>query len=1209
MYGYLIIIWPQSGSSLFIINFNLLFQTETTQQLRPSSSCSVDKVTPSMSGIVKKQSADTPSLSEQPAAPAAPARSTSFPFLNRRKDPPLTRTIEARVASHEYGSNAIRSAKYTWLNMLPKAIFEQFRRVSNFYFLIVAAVSFIPNISPSSPVTTTLPLLVVIGFGLARDVYEDLLRKKADAESNNRPVIIRNRLPQSSQQHPVPELPSSSSASSASIDYLLSSCRSLDKRDYSIIRSRDVAVGDVLVVTEGMHIPADLVVLSCANSACECFVSTANLDGESNLKRRRAPYPSLPSSPQSSQSSQPRKSSQPPLKMEKKPIEYSDPLSAIITISAPTPSLYEIEGSMRRAADKPPTPLDDRNVLLRGSVLRNTPFIQGIVIYTGSDTKLALNMRNAPSKLGGIERMMNRIVITLFTLLLVITAVTATIAGVWHSRYGLGQWYMGENRLLSSTTVALRSLGTFIILYHTFVPVSLFVTLEFVRLVQGWFITGDVFMSHKDGLAEVKANNLNECLGYVDHIFTDKTGTLTQNEMKFVAAVTPDGHMADFMGNLAGLKRDIQRTTRPQLSHLLNAIAITHDLMPVETEAADENDSDATTIDYQGESVDEIALLKGAQQVGVALIERSSDGTTIIKNADDGFKRFTILTILEFTSERKRMSVVARSQENGEIWIFSKGADSAMLPLLRTSQPESEVAPATQTTEISEIKHGIEQMSRNGLRTLVYAQRTIGDEEYTAWKHRYEDAANAMEDRAERKAALAMEIEQGLECIGVTGVEDKLQDEVGNCITFFRMAGMRIWVVTGDKVETAENIGYSTRLLNEQMKVTILTQCTSEDELEILLQKHDPVDADDGTIEHSLIIDGETLKIVEESKNEALEKKLIQVAMHCKTVICARVTPLQKANVVLTVRRHHKDINTLAIGDGGNDVSMIQQAHIGIGIKGKEGSQAARAADYALMEFKHLKRLLAIHGRYSYLRTAGVINLSFYKNVFFSCTQFLFQWFCFGSGTTIHNQWIVTGWNSILTLLPPFIFGIFERDLDEITLLRFPFAYDTNRRNRLFNLATVVEFTVGYSTFHAMVLFWFTFILLGNTNQTIFSSGQDAGFFLIGLCISFMALCIALFKFLLTSHLWTRFVIGGVSLSFALLWGLVSLFPTLFHETPLEGVMSKMVSSGTFHLVWPLIFVTAFIPDFVVRLWRSSRGTNVVENLQKYETQQRKQKA
>lgn len=1088
------------------------------------------------------------------------------------------RVVEAGIALSLYGDNAVISSKYNWYNMLPKAVFDQFRRVSNFYFLIVAAISFIPNISPSSPITTTLPLLVVIGFGLARDLYEDFQRKRADAKSNNHSVIIHKRSSATSSklQHP------RTLTDNDCLNFLASS--KLAKSDYNIIRSRDIAVGDIIVLRDGVHIPADAVVLHSAHASGECFVSTANLDGESNLKRRVA----LPGG-------------------------RDEPLAATVTMSAPNPSLYQIEGTLSRPCSSVSYPLDDRNLLLRGAVIRNTPYVHALAVYTGSDTKLALNMRNPPSKLGGVERTMNKVVIALFGALILLTVITAVVAGLWQSSRGSDQWYMGDNRLLSGTTVGLRSLGTFIILYHTFVPVSLFVTLEFVRLVQGVFISADPAMRTNGEGPDVRANNLNETLGYVDHIFSDKTGTLTQNVMRFAAGIVPGVGRLNVRKEPYSFRNAVSKFTEAR--RFATAMAIAHDVIPAHVPGKPE-------IEYQGESPDEVALLDGAREAGVALMKRV-EHKLFVNNAfgahNDSSKEaaYEVLAILEFNSDRKRMSVVALCPDE-KVRIFTKGADSTMMPLLSSS------------SERLSARRASDELSKEGLRTLVYASRVVDEDELGPWLRDFHDAVNAMEGRLKKKERVYAAIEYGLHLLGVTGVEDKLQDEVPEAIVFLREAGIRIWVLTGDKVETAENIGYSSLLLSRDMNVAIAT-CETEKEVEKILtdfaadmgvngmavglgkdgngtskakrlccfgdtkdSSRAKVTETDGN--HALIIDGNTLSLL---TSPEVERLFVDVSLRCKTVICARVTPLQKAEMVKVVRKYVKS-NTLAIGDGGNDVSMIQEADIGVGIKGKEGAQAARAADYAMGEFRHLKRLLAVHGRYSYVRTSGTINLSFYKNVFFSCTQFIFQFFCFASGTTLHDQWIVTSWNAIVTLLPPFMYGIFERDLEVDTVLRFPVVYGSNRGNKLFSLRTVAEYTLAYGVWHALTVFWATYWFFGEWNRTVFPSGHDAGFFLTGLGISIMAVCIALSKFLLSSHLWNLFVIGSTLFSFSLLWLLIYLFPVALHEYPLEGVLPKLMSSPTYHLLWPLVFVTAFIPDFLIRLRRTGRN-NLVACLQAME--------
>ena len=1077
--------------------------------------------------------------------------------------------------------------------MLPKAVYDQFRRLSNFYFLIVAAISFIPNISPSSPITTTLPLIVVVGFGLARDVFEDTKRKRSDYATNSKPVVIRPRHPSTHQSLRNPAiLPDNPDA--------------LNNDPLLTIRSRDVFVGDVIRVTEDTPFPADLILLESSDPTMVAYVSTANLDGESNLKRRSVPA-SLQTYFNSGSS------------LEK--------LDASIAACAPNANLYDFEGAVTLDGSEP-LPLDTSNLLLRGSILRNTEYIYGLVVYNGEDTKVALNMRNPPSKLGGIERMMNRVVIGLFSILMLVTILMSVLAGVWQARRGEGQWYMGEDRFDGGASVGLRSIGTFIILFHTFVPVSLFVTLEFVRLFQGMFISADLKMRTGDVSVDSKANNLNESLGYVQHIFSDKTGTLTENVMRFVACFV-GGKVFDLRKHKSALSVAAERDEEG-VQQFIEAMALTHDVIPRKIKSPDD-----THGIYSGESPDEVALVEAASNAGAKLVDRTLSDFVLGGGDHAHRRRYKLLAELEFSSERKRMSTVFRCPD-GKIRLFSKGADSVMLNLLTFESP------------IPEIERAADNFSKEGLRTLIYGYREIPEDEYEGWASLYAEASHAMDNRTEKKEEAAKMIELGLDFLGVTAVEDKLQDNVPGTIQFLREAGIRVWVLTGDKRETAENIGYSSHLLSREMRVLHVaenSQLQLRARLEEILQRFK--DDETGTVakrdshhrrSHSestpeerrrhrrsssitasilmrstftgierdlaMVIDGLSLSMIEDEDTEAL---LLEVAGMCKSVICARVTPLQKAQVVKMVRKHEFS-NTLAIGDGGNDVSMIQEAHIGVGIKGKEGMQASRAADYSMGEFQHLRRLLAVHGRFSYIRAAGVINLSFYKNIFFSTTQILFQFFCFASGTTFHNQWIVTSWNAILTLIPPFLYGLFERDLEEGTVLRFPSVYGSNANNKLFSMRTVLEFTIAYSVWHALVLFWLTYLLFGYVTRTNFESGLDSGFYLTGLALSTMAVPTALFKFLMSSHLWTKAVLTGIIVSFGLLWVLIPVFVHLAKERELEGVLSMLFSSANYHLLWPVVFVVAFIPDFLVKVIRIGRKNNTVAMLQVWEGTQGKGK-
>jgi magnesium-transporting ATPase (P-type) len=530
--------------------------------------------------------------------------------------------------------------------------------------------------------------------------------------------------------------------------------------------------------------------------------------------------------------------------------------------------------------------------------------------------------------------------------------------------------------------------------------------------------------------------------------------------------------------------------------------------------------------------------------------------------------------------------------------------------------------------------------------------------------------------RDEAVSEVGARLEQNLDYVAVTAVEDKLQDRVPETIKFFREAGVGLWVLTGDKRETAENIGYSANLLDKKMNVVHI-QASTADELTAQLtdakrkyvddgpvsgrlsmtrnrsaeaKRHAPLLGAQGSGEHGhgsrgstsldgqndgdmtqpsamrrvssklgdgmrslssalsfgekqkyadaelgLVIDGASLAHAIESHPD----QFMALADRCKTIICCRVTPLQKALVVRMVREMRKAL-TLAVGDGGNDVSMIQEAHVGVGIFGKEGTQAARASDYAISEFKHLQRLLSIHGRFSYVRTAGMINLSFYKNIFFTLTQVLFQIYNFDTGTTFQDQWIVSAFNVIVTAAPPFLFGIFERDLEESTITRFPGVYSSNRGDRLFSLRTVIEFTLLYGLWHCICVFFGVFFGLGYLTIP-FKNGKDGGLFFTAFGSSVMIVIIALSKFILHSHVLNWIILLLLALSFAAFFGLVPLAIYAVQEYPLEGQLLMLFSSPQFYLTCALVIAAAFVVDFVVLVTRQLMFPNVVGTLQRWE--------
>lgn len=668
------------------------------------------------------------------------------------------------------------------------------------------------------------------------------------------------------------------------------------------------------------------------------------------------------------------------------------------------------------------------------------------------------------------------------------------------------------------------------------------------------------------------------------------------------------------------------------------------------------DESEDNLPEYQGQSPDEVALVTSARKYGVALLERTLD-TMVIDNFGVE-ERYVALAELEFNSDRKRMSMIFRCPD-GKVRMFCKGADTIMMPLLRPG-PEVDVA-----------QNHIDLFATEGLRTLVYAGKTLPQDDYESWFEDFEKARNSLDGRDEAVTEVSARLEVDMDYIAVTAVEDKLQDRVPETIKFLREAHVGLWVLTGDKRETAENIGYSANLLDREMTVVhIAAGSSGELEAQLIdarrrhvgaggelssgaldgeegrrLLPNEDSDGDGGDrtsptrdvfpsddprsssalrkrktvtgmfsprskrvtsmkkAELAIIIDGSSLAYAIEDHPDAL----MDLADSCKTVICCRVTPLQKALVVRMVREMRSAL-TLAIGDGGNDVSMIQEAHVGVGLFGKEGTQAARAGDYAMSEFKHLQRLMSVHGRYAYIRSSGTINLSFYKNIAFTATQVFFQIFNFASGTTFQDQWIVSFFNVVITAASPLLYGVFERDLDEDTIRRFPQVYASNRGDRLFSVRSVAEYTFLYGLWHAITVFFGVFFGMGYLSIP-FTDGKDGGLYMTALGSALVIVIIVLIKFLMHSHTWNWIILLAIFISFLIFFATIPVSIYMLGEYPLEGVLQMLFVSTQFWLTAAMIIGASFLIDFAVLAIRQLLYPDVVTTMQIWEKQNRRERA
>jgi phospholipid-translocating ATPase len=854
---------------------------------------------------------------------------------------------------------------------------------------------------------------------------------------------------------------------------------------------KDLNVGDFVRIYSDDELPADVIILSTSDPDGACYVETKNLDGETNLKVRQA------------------------LRCGQTLKHARDCERAEFKIESESPqaNLYKYNGAIKWHQEVPdlPTegpiemtePITIDNLLLRGCNLRNTEWVLGVVVFTGHDTKIMMNAGITPSKRPRIARELNWNVLYNFGILLIMCLLAAIINGVaWaKSDASLASFDFGP----AGGSAPMSGFITFfaaILVFQNLVPISLYITLEIVRTLQAVFIYSDIEMYYEkiDQPCIPKTWNISDDVGQIEYIFSDKTGTLTQNVMEFKKAsingqpygeayteaqagmqkrlgvdVESEGDKIraeiaeakvrtiaglrqindnpflhddeltfiapDFVSDLAG---ESGREQQQANENFMLALALCH------TVIAERTLDDPPRMTFKAQSPDEEALVATARDMGFVVLGHSGEGINLNILGED--RHYQILNTIEFNSTRKRMSSIVRMPD-GRIILFCKGADSVIYSRLKRGE---------QQDLRRETAEHLELFAREGLRTLCIAQREIPEDEYSRWKKEHDAAAAALEDREEKLESVAELIEHDLYLLGGTAIEDRLQDGVPDTIALLGDAGIKLWVLTGDKVETAINIGFSCNLLNNSMDLIHLKLDEKEDvepdEEALLNQAEEILDRNlvtfgiTGSDEdlaaarknheppaptHGLVVDGFTLRWV---LNDRLKQKFLLLCKQCKSVLCCRVSPAQKAAVVAMVK-NGLDVMTLSIGDGANDVAMIQEADVGVGIAGVEGRQAAMSSDYAIAQFRFLQRLVLVHGRWSYRRLAESISNFFYKNIVWTFAIFWYEIFCDFDITYIFEYSYLLLFNLVLTSLPVGLLGVFDQDVSDKVSLAVPQLY------------------------------------------------------------------------------------------------------------------------------------------------------------------------
>ncbi|KAL5618865.1 hypothetical protein FOVSG1_001087 [Fusarium oxysporum f. sp. vasinfectum] len=1139
-----------------------------------------------------------------------------------------------------YVSNSIRTSRYTVWDFIPKQLFFQFSRVGNFYFLCVGIPQMVPGLSTTGSYTTILPLLFFVMLTIVKEGYDDYRRYRLDKIENAGFATVLGREDKytgklqpvnkwtklnpflthsTAEPYPVPE-------------------EEFNGLRWVPVRWSEIKVGDVIRLCRDEPIPADLVLLHSDGENKLAYIETMALDGETNLKSKQV-TPALEGCDT---------------------IEGISKCKADFVVENPNPDLYNFDG--RVTVSGKTVPLTSNEVIYRGSVVRNTNTAIGLVINTGEDCKIRMNANKHPkAKKPALERVVSKIVVTLATYVVVLSVGVSMGYVKWQKSTERHSWYLEQAKVPFYQIII-----AFIIMFNNVVPLSLYISLEIVKIGQLLMLNSDVEMydEETDTPARCNTNTILENLGQVGYVFSDKTGTLTDNIMKFrkiSVAGTVWLHEMDLepkVDEAEAFKLDeesepsepsvyktdpvtvvireeqaeasnepstplaLASPSRPSMSHRPSMAPSRPSMAPSRnsfgsrrsssqwrsTGRPDHIQPDVTTNDlieylrlrpnsgfarkakqyilavalchtclpeykengelvFQAASPDELALVRAAQELGYLVVNRTTQTITLRVTQPDGHEeelKYEVLDVIEFTSARKKMSIVVRFPD-GRVSVICKGADSAILPRLKMSQiAKQKASEVRKSAELEREMHRrseqqeprnsfggrpsltirrnpgvsrdrstsrrpnvdrsksfefgrlsrrsedkprlsiatrgvsidlprgqylstpvhyqqpvpehlafledpallddsetfakcfkhLDDFATEGLRTLLFAQKFITEQEYQAWKKTWDEATTSLSDRQQRIEDAGDMIEQSFDLVGATAIEDKLQKGVPETIERLRKANIKVWMLTGDKRETAINIAHSARICRPGSDLYILDISKgSLDSQLIALQE----DLSTGSVHSVVVIDGQTLAAVE--KSPELSATFFKVMLQVNSVICCRASPAQKALLVSTVRSRLKKYHgrkrrglTLAIGDGANDLAMISASHVGIGISGKEGLQAARVADYAIAQFRFLQRMLLVHGRWNYVRTAKFILYTFWKEMFFYLPTAQYQRYTGYSGTSLYEATSLTVFNTLFTSLCVICMGIWEQDLSAETLLAVPELYVYGQRNQGLNI-------------------------------------------------------------------------------------------------------------------------------------------------------------
>ena len=1085
--------------------------------------------------------------------------------------------LNSHKLNSKFPNNKISTTKYNFITWFPKSLLMQFTRAANIFFLLVSCIVLTP-ISPKKPGNTLGTFATVLLLTMIKEAYEDLLRWNNDKKENSNKSLVYNYKNTSFEQ----------------------------------TSWQNIKVGNIIKVLSSEPIPCDIMILKSSSENGVSFVDTKSLDGETTLKDKMA-FDILNKLTE---------------------VEILN-LNSKITCDEANDSLVNWDCNFEIFSDKKDLKTEIfgniKNLLLKGSTLRNTSYIIGIAIYTGHSCKVMKNAKDPKTKISKLMKTMNYLLFSIIVYLSSVCIIFSFIYLSWENNIGKDLSYLQKYK---KGILGLRVANGFAwfkraITYHSafnqVIPISLYVALEVLKLFQAKLISRDPTMYDKnsESFALSRTSDLIDELGQVELIFSDKTGTLTQNEMIFKKCSV---NMKIYEENDPELKTKnvedyVQVKSNKFGKNIENGMIIeSHDEQnkifkceeiysilnsPLNSEYESMNyffsicaichEAYIEDSTFHSSSPDEIALVNAAKKYGISFVSKSSGTIDIYNLYTKKTEVWNILLILKFDPVRKRMSIIVKNNE--KYYLFVKGADSHMIPFLNDNEVTKE-----------KINEDILYFSKQGLRTLVFAKKELTEEQVDDILNKYHKILHNQENKHNKDNLILdffNEVETNFNYIGTSAIEDKLQDNVADTIETLISVNIKVWILTGDKKETAFEIAKSCRLVNSDFTLLDFSFEDNKDLISILSSKINTVFyslyseqeeneirkgnmysdkyllANNNNCKKLVIVDGLSLSIIFES-NE-LSKKFFRICMVSDSVICCRVSPKQKSQVV-KLAKSNCNLVTLSIGDGENDIPMIIQANIGVGIIGKEGSGASRSADYSIGQFSFLKNLLFYHGRVGYKRISTFLCYYFYKNIMMVLPEMIFANYSGYSGQIFYPDFGPLLYNKLWTSYPCIFSYSLERDLDADTSLKFPMLYKAGQQNYYFNLKVFWKWIVN-AYVHGFLVYYIVTLTLENS---ISENGKIHDNWFKSTVAFSLVIHIVNYKILIDSQYWNYVNIGSGIFSLVLYYFTMFILclPSAAHSVNPE-LVKKIYSTLSFYKVWLLLLIGPFAvltPDFALRI-------------------------